>query len=194
METKELEFLHDYKAGKIKTYSGVEIDLKNPKPDDIKIHDIAHALSNVCRFGGHTKEFYSVALHSVLVTKISPIDIAKEALLHDAAEAYLGDVVKPLKHLLPEYDSIESNFMKAISEKFGLNAQKLNEVKKYDLIALEIEYQIYVKGKVELLRNIEAVYGLCYTGNRGRNHIPNTANNQDYDIFLQTFEVITSNN
>lgn len=87
----------------INTFSGIEFDLLNPNPNDIDIEDIAHELSMLCRFNGHCKEFYSVAEHSVYVSYEIDEEFALIGLLHDAAEAYLGDVPTPLKKLLPEF-------------------------------------------------------------------------------------------
>ena len=79
------------------THTGVHFDPLNAMVDMVNIEDIAHALSHICRFNGHTKSFYSVAEHSVHVSKLVPERYAKEALLHDATEAYLMDVCTPLK-------------------------------------------------------------------------------------------------
>ncbi|RYF85792.1 MAG: hypothetical protein EOO03_12755, partial [Chitinophagaceae bacterium] len=92
--------VHAYQKGTFNTASGLAIDLNNIHSRDININDIATALSRIPRFGGHTCAFYSVAQHSVLVAALAPDYLKKEALLHDAAEAYLGDVIKPLKHIL----------------------------------------------------------------------------------------------
>jgi hypothetical protein len=87
----------------ILTYTGKRFSLADPHPEQVDINDIAHALSLVNRWGGHTRMPYSVAAHSVmvadLVAKIAP-DLALAALLHDAPEAYLGDVCRPLKRRL----------------------------------------------------------------------------------------------
>jgi 5'-deoxynucleotidase YfbR-like HD superfamily hydrolase len=122
--------------------SGVKIDLVNPDIGTIQILDIANALSLICRFGGHLSRFYSVAQHSVLVAALAPKELKKEALLHDAPEAYVGDVIKPLKHLIGEpYAAIERRFEKLINRKFGLDTQKLIAIKKYDIEALKLEHK-----------------------------------------------------
>jgi hypothetical protein len=85
----------------IVTYTGRRFHFLDPKIDEISIEDIAHALSNVCRFTGHTKRFYSVAEHSCLVSALC--DNRLEGLLHDASEAYMSDLSSPLKMLVPDY-------------------------------------------------------------------------------------------
>jgi len=80
--------------------SGKPCFLTDPKAIDISIEDIAHSLSNQCRFNGHTREFYSVAQHCVLVSENVPPELALEGLLHDAGEAYVSDLAKPLKVLV----------------------------------------------------------------------------------------------
>lgn len=109
----------------ITTWSGQRFNFLTPEPTTIRIEDIAHALSLQCRFNGHCDEFYSVAEHSVEVCKLVE-EISMEriivltALLHDAAEAYTGDVVSPIKKLLPEFNRIETNLERHIAERFGL--------------------------------------------------------------------------
>lgn len=86
----------------IQTHTGKRFEFIDPQPDHICIDDIAHALSNKCRFNGHTKEFYSVAQHSILVSEQCETDdirIKMLALLHDAAEAYMPDFAAPIKDL-----------------------------------------------------------------------------------------------
>jgi len=85
------------KGGWCQTFTGRKFWPLDPRPEDIDIIDIAHALANVCRFGGHSRVFYSVAQHSVLVSQHCPAEFAMHGLMHDAAEAYIGDMVRPLK-------------------------------------------------------------------------------------------------
>lgn len=82
----------------IQTFTGGKFWPLDPRPEDFQIADIAHALSNVCRYGGHTKRFYSVAEHAVIVSLYVPRQWRREALLHDLSEAYTGDMVRPLKY------------------------------------------------------------------------------------------------
>nr|WP_246422957.1 phosphohydrolase [Mycoplana azooxidifex] len=95
----------------------------DPRPEDVCIEDIAHALSLLCRYAGHCTTFYSVAEHSLLVESKMKTDDARMrlgALLHDAAEAYLVDIPRPLKGHIPPYGQIELNVEVAIAEKFDL--------------------------------------------------------------------------
>jgi len=85
---------------KIRTASGKLVDLLNPQPNDIDFRDIGHALSHLCRFTGHTKYFYSVAQHSLMMAEIVSHPARNYALLHDAKEAFIQDLSTPLKHAL----------------------------------------------------------------------------------------------
>lgn len=104
----------------ISTYDGDFFDYENPEGHEYNINVIAHALSNLCRYGGHSNDFYSVAEHSVLVSRLLPRRLALVGLLHDASEAYCGDVASPLKRLIPEYRKIEDRVQAAIAKHFGL--------------------------------------------------------------------------
>lgn len=107
--------------GAISLAMGGYIDLLNPDPKDIRIIDIGIGLTNQCRFGGQlSKGFYSVAQHCVIVSRLVPPQFALEALLHDASEAYIGDVQAPLKRILPDYKKIEKGLEDAISSRFGV--------------------------------------------------------------------------
>jgi hypothetical protein len=123
----------------ILTVSGHYFDFLDPTHNVVQVTDIAHALSQVCRFAGHTREFYSVAQHSVLVSDIVSPENALIALFHDAVEAYIGDVTRPLKNLLPEYRVIEARLQADIFRKLGLPEQIPAEVKHADLILLATE-------------------------------------------------------
>jgi hypothetical protein len=123
----------------ILTASGLSFNLLAPNPDLIEIEDIAHALSHLCRFTGHTRVFYSVAEHSVRVSNIVPPQHALEALLHDAAEAYIGDVSSPLKAQLHEYRNIEFALEQAIRQRFGLPPKATPCIKQADLTLLATE-------------------------------------------------------
>lgn len=106
---------------RIRTFTGKLVDPVNLTPDDICIEDIAHALSNQCRFSGHVKNFYSVAEHSVRVMRRCATD-PLAALLHDGSEAYLVDLPRPLKYH-PEfafYRVVEAHVSEMIEQKFGL--------------------------------------------------------------------------
>lgn len=123
----------------IETASGRKFNFLSPDPDSIDIHDIAYALSNLCRYTGHCRSYYSVAEHSVYVASLLPDNLRLAGLLHDAAEAYLGDVNSPLKRLLPEYKEIEHGVEAAIAKKFGLEYPFPSGVKHADLQQLRTE-------------------------------------------------------
>lgn len=134
----------------ILTYTGRYFNFLNPQNNEYDIRDIAHALSNVCRFAGHVREFYSVAQHSVMVARIcvqyagqnyigDVNDRGRAGLLHDASEAYLGDVTRPLKKLLPDYKQIEQSIERALFAKFGIPYPLPEIVKHADLVMLATE-------------------------------------------------------
>lgn len=85
-------------GGWIQTFTGRRFYPLSPRIEDICIDDIAHALSNICRYGGHSRQFYSVAQHSCMVSDWCPSEHKLEGLMHDTPEAYLGDIVRPVKH------------------------------------------------------------------------------------------------
>jgi hypothetical protein len=93
----------------------------DPRPEEVDIVDIASALSKICRYGGHCERFYSVAEHSVHVAYAVAPQLRLKALLHDAPEAYLGDVIRPLKRFLINYDKYEQRVADAIATHFGLD-------------------------------------------------------------------------
>lgn len=102
------------------TFSDVRYWPADPRAEEVKIGDIAHALSMLCRYTGHCNKFYSVAEHSVLVSQVVPSEFALIGLLHDAPEAYINDINKPLKSSLPDYNKIERLNWWVIAERFNL--------------------------------------------------------------------------
>ena len=113
-----------FTPGCIRTFTGLYIDVFEPKPEMICIEDIAHGLSMQCRFGGQLPKFYSVAQHSIHCSEIVSDHLKLEALLHDASEAYLLDIPSPIKNRMPEYKAVEDRLMKAIAAKLGTKIPK----------------------------------------------------------------------
>ncbi len=127
--------------GEIRTYTGVVINILDPRPEQILIEDIAHALAHLCRFGGHTAKFYSVAEHSIRCSQTIEPEWQLAALLHDATEAYLIDLPSPVKALWPDYRAIEGKLMGVIARKFGFQCPLPEAVKETDRAWLKLEWQ-----------------------------------------------------
>lgn len=115
----------------IRTFTGKKFYPLDPQPEDVDIIDIAHALSNVCRFSGHLSEFYSVGHHSVILAGEVPLSDALAGLIHDASEAYIADIARPIKHQ-PEFEfyrKVEDRLMAVILARFGLSPNLPESVK-----------------------------------------------------------------
>lgn len=110
-----------------------------PSHEDIEIEDIALALSNVCRFNGHCHKFYSVAEHSVHCSEVVPPEFAFAALMHDATEAYVGDMISPIKKYDPVFEELEAGVWLAICEKYSLSVDLPSIVKWADSAVLKAE-------------------------------------------------------
>lgn len=123
----------------MQTASGGVFWPMDPRPSEVRIEDIAHSLANMCRYAGHCREFYSVAQHSVIVSMHVPAGDALWGLMHDASEAYLVDVPKPVKRFLAGYQEIEFSVMRAVSRAFGLPEEMPQSVKRADAAILADE-------------------------------------------------------
>lgn len=133
----------------IVTYTGRIFDLLNPKPEMVCIEDIAHSLAYQCRYTGHTRFFYSVAQHCVLMAENSDLPgDPLQKLLHDAGEAYIGDIARPWKNLLQvrvtqhinhPVGLFESNLQNVIGEALGVELTHSAEVKEADTIMMATE-------------------------------------------------------
>lgn len=129
-------------------YSGKKFWTLDPKPEEVDINDIAHSLALQCRFNGHTNSFYSIAQHSVLVSKIVNPKQAFAGLFHDASEAYTGDLISPLKRFLPPvFKEIEKRIESAIFQHFNINEEEVDhkEIKRADKISLFTEMRDLMK-------------------------------------------------
>lgn len=139
----------------IQTRRGRVVDLATFKEEDIDLDDIVHALSNITRFTGHCRVPYSVAQHSVIVSRSCPDPHKAWGLMHDASEAYLGDVSRPLKSMLPDYQEIEERVMKVIARRFNLPWPMPKEVKVADMAALVSEKNILFDHQIEWTSDIQ---------------------------------------
>lgn len=139
----------------IQTYTRKKFPLERPAPGDVWVEDIAHALSMSCRFGGHTNRFYSVAEHCVLMAMYARsrhgLELAFECLLHDADEAYLIDLPKPVKNLCPDYQKLEGSVRSAIVARFmlSLSDHTKAKVKELDNRILITERDVLLGGAIE---------------------------------------------
>ena len=141
-----------------RTHTGKHVHPLSPSPSEISIFDVAHALSQICRFVGHTTAFYSVAQHCVLVSEHVPQDDALWALLHDASEAYLCDLPAPIKRD-PEmniYRIAEDRLMLAVCERYSLPPEMPRTVKVADKVLLATEFR-----DVTTMDDLEWIAGEC---------------------------------
>jgi uncharacterized protein len=135
-------------------FSGQLVDPFDLKPSEVRIDDIAWALSNICRYGGHYHRNYSVAEHTLLVAGLLPPHKKLYALLHDAPEAYLGDIPTPLKRRMPQFKELETKVARVVAEAFDLDPDEFlteietGDVKQADLLALKYEQSYLWKNNI----------------------------------------------
>jgi 5'-deoxynucleotidase YfbR-like HD superfamily hydrolase len=130
----------------LQTVSGRFVNPFEPDPEQLDIGDIARALANVCRFGGHCRSFYSVAQHSVIVSELveergGDVEDVFAALMHDATEAYLGDMPHPIKHRSPlgaAFKVAEDQLDAVLKEHFNIRPG-VKEIKRADRALLATE-------------------------------------------------------
>lgn len=153
----------------IRTLTGIKLDLLNPTEDMINIHDIAIGLAQKCHYGGQTPMYFSLAMHSILVHDLfntrerrNFLKLRLVALLHDASEAYMGDMVKPLKSLLPEFERIEHNLTDVIMSKYGvIDDYKIHYkelVKPVDIEAQKLEHDAFYTANCDARMLLEYRY------------------------------------
>lgn len=123
----------------INTQSGRRVDLLDPQPDQIDIGDVARGLAFNSHYGGHTPYFFSIAEHSILVSKL--MGGSMQGLLHDSAESYLSDISRPLKKHLPRYNEIEKRLKAVILKRFGVEDNDVYKL--FDNMALSIEWDVF---------------------------------------------------
>jgi hypothetical protein len=134
----------------LQTVSGRWVNPFDPDPDQLDAGDIARALANQCRFGGHCRTFYSIAQHSVIVSELveqrgGDTEDAFAALMHDASEAYLGDMPHPLKHRSPlgeAFRAAERDLEQALRDRFAIKAD-VPEIKRADRALLATERRAF---------------------------------------------------
>lgn len=174
----------------ITTQSGRMFFFENPHPHSIVIEDIAHALAHVCRFTGHTRCHYSVAEHSVRVSRLAEIKygrkFAREGLLHDAAEAYVSDLNGPLKRLIGgEYKKYEGIAERVVAACFNFVCPKSPEVQDCDGV-------VYLTEK----RDLFPPYNLPYTSYPDKEPLPDPIVPMSAELarllFLHRFEEVKS--
>lgn len=139
------------------------LSIRRPTVEMIRIEDIAGSLAKNCRWGGLIKPHFSVAQHSCLVSYLAPEELRFAALMHDAAEAYLGDVKKPVKVLLGSiYYQMEMSFMEVIGEKFQIRYSDFLRVKEFDIRAADIEFNAFFKDDYRALEKIFNTENSCW--------------------------------
>jgi hypothetical protein len=200
-----------HNTGIIGTYTGKRFDLFNIDIDNIDIMDIAHPLSMICRFGGHVKRHYSVAQHSLMVTHL--VRVLQEynqmlefdnkellqALLHDASEAYMCDIPRPLKYTdeMNLFRNVDHNLQMAINRKYNLpEEEKTKYISIADDIALAVEATNYFLSKpswaLEIKNKNSDTRYMFEIGDLYREEIEGLSHSEVKNLFLENFYSLTS--
>lgn len=155
-------------GSQLRLRSGKYIDLLNPQIDQFTFSDIAGGLSNLCRYGGQCEPFYSVAEHSVHCAEVAqndklPLRVIQAVFMHDAAEAFCGDVIRSIKKIIKGYDEIEYSLVRLISEKFDVNPFSHHDaIKEIDNAMLFCEKrQLFSQDDVEWIGESESRVITC---------------------------------
>lgn len=167
----------------MQTYTGIQFWPLDPRADEICIEDIAHSLAHQCRYNGHCQRFYSVAEHSAIMASFAKPEHKLAALLHDAAEAYLCDIPRPLKKYLHGYREIEERLERTIAAKFGAPYPWPQEVHELDerMLADELE---------QIMAPPPADWNLRYP--ELSVHLPGFEPEVAEHVFLKVFRMITT--
>ena len=167
-------------------YGGKMLDLWDLQPDDINIRDIAWSLSNNIRFNGHSLFPYSVAEHSVMLSRVVPDHLKLAALLHDASEAYIGDIITPVKQAFPEISRLEHAVQVAIFQRFDIDLELMDEIKPWDWLMCRTEaYRIM--GNPDWAKDPDVPYLDCWIG-------PQRNEQERFSMFMQQFFELTKTN
>jgi len=193
VEKKGMEKLSAYSKGDwIETYTGRQFRPFDPRPEDVCIEDIAHALSLLCRFNGQCRYFYSVGQHSLLCSELAhKRGLGKRMellmLLHDASEAYVSDVARPIKPFLNNFKDIEHKVQRAILDAFVIKEPSKNEmqlIKEIDLTLLATEARILMPFKNwELPYPPTDIVTVC---ERKASHIKDSFMERFFDLIKET--------
>lgn len=166
----------------IETFTGKKFHFLNPTDDQIDIRDIAHSLAFTCRYTGHSRRFYSVAEHSILVSYLASDPLA--GLLHDASEAYITDIASPIKPHINNYKELEDMIMERIAKKFGFAYPLDPDIKDCDSTQLKTEAKY-------LLKSGGIPWAHLYPTKRPHGITPNCWSPEEAEQkFLQRFEEV----
>ncbi len=185
-----VDMKNSHVAGVVELMSGVMFDLQNPQMEDIRFDDIAWSLARQLRYNGHSPFAYTVARHSILMSHVVPPEFAMEALLHDAGEAYLSDVVNPLKKMLPIIEELEDKITAMVMRKFytchGDSYTKSEIVDEVDYQAYQYECYIFARSNGVFYQSFNDAELLAFQQN-GLGNLMTDSFPTDYAAFNSRF-------